>query len=289
MWYNLGSMNKRILSIQDISCVGQCSLTVALPIISAAGIETSILPSAVLSTHTAAPFGKFTFRDLTEDLPLINKHWIEKDIKFDAIYTGYIGNKAQVEYILNIVSTTLKEGAPLIVDPAMGDNGKLYVGFDKDFVKHMAKLCAKADVMLPNLTEAAYLLDEECKLASYDKTYIESIVRKLAKLGAKIVILTGVSFSDKELGVCIYDSIKDETAYYLHDKIGHSFHGTGDVFSSSFVGAYLNGKSCLDSAKIAANFTKQSIALTIDNKDEHWYGVNFEKVIPKYIKDLGLN
>ena len=282
-------MEKRILSIQDISCVGQCSLTVALPIISAAGIETSILPSAVLSTHTAGDFKGFTFRDLTEDLPRINAHWNKIGVKFDAIYTGYIGNKEQIQYILDIVLSTLKEGAPLICDPAMGDNGNLYVGFDKEFVSHMAKLCATADIILPNLTEAAYLLNEECRLSGYDKEYIEGLVRRLAKLGAKTVILTGVSFKEGELGVCVYDSQKGETEYYLHEKIGQSFHGTGDVFSSSFVGALLNGKTCIEAVKIAADFTKQSIALTIDDKDIHWYGVEFEKAIPKYIKALGLD
>ena len=280
-------MEKRILSIQDISCVGQCSLTVALPIISAAGIETSILPSAVLSTHTAGDFKGFTFRDLTEDLPAINAHWNKIGIKFDAIYTGYIGSKEQIDYILNIISSTLKDGAPFICDPAMGDNGKLYVGFDRDFASYMAKLCAKADIILPNLTEAAYLLGEECKLSGYDKDYVEGIVRRLAKLGAKVVILTGVSFNEKELGICVYDSTLDQTTYYIHEKIGQSFHGTGDVFSSSFVGAVLNGKSYLEAAKIAADFTKQSIALTIDDKDEHWYGVEFEKAIPQYLKLLG--
>lgn len=280
-------MNKRILSIQDISCVGQCSLTVALPIISAAGIETAILPSAILSTHTAAGFGKFTFRDLTEDLPQINKHWNDINVKFDAIYTGYIGNKSQIEYILNIVNTTLKKDAPLIVDPAMGDNGKLYVGFDKSFVECMAKLCAKADVILPNLTEAANLLNEECVLSGYDKEYIEGIVRRLATLGAKNVILTGVSFSNNEVGVCVYESKTDTTSYYLHQKIGQSFHGTGDVFSSSFVGALLNGKSLLESATIAADVTRQSVALTIEDKDMHWYGVEFERVLPEYLKKLG--
>ena len=280
-------MNKRILSIQDISCVGQCSLTIALPIISAAGIETSILPSAILSTHTAAGFGKFTFRDLTEDLPLINKHWNDINVKFDAIYTGYIGNKSQIEYILNIVNTTLKKDSPLIVDPAMGDNGKLYVGFDKSFVACMTKLCARADVILPNLTEAANLLGEECKLSGYDKEYIEGLVRRLAKLGAKNVILTGVSFKEDEVGVCVYESQSDSTSYYLHKKIGQSFHGTGDVFSSSFVGALLNGKSYLDAATIAADITRQSVALTIDDKDMHWYGVEFEQVLPEYLKRLG--
>ena len=181
----------------------------------------------------------------------------------------------------------MKEGAPLIVDPAMGDNGNLYVGFDEDFVSYMAKLCAKADVILPNLTEAAYLLNEECKLANYDKAYIEGLVRRLAKLGAKVVILTGVGFKDNELGVCIYDSISDTTSYYLHDRIGQSFHGTGDVFSSSFVGAVLNGNDYLKAAQIAADFTRKAIELTIEDKDEHWYGVEFEKAIPKYLEMLG--
>ena len=280
-------MNKKILTIQDISCVGQCSITVALPIISAAGIETAILPSAVLSTHTAGPFGHFTFRDLTEDLPKINKHWNDMNIKFDAIYTGYIGSKLQIDYILDIISTTLKDGAPLIVDPAMGDNGHLYTGFDEDFVSYMAKLCAKADVILPNLTEAAYLLKEECILANYDKEYIEGLVRRLAGLGAKVVILTGVGFKENELGVCIYDSKEDKTSYYLHNKISQSFHGTGDVFSSSFVGAVLNGFDYYKAAQIAADFTRQSIALTIEDKDEHWYGVEFESVLPKYMQMLG--
>jgi len=281
-------MNKRILSIQDISCVGQCSLTVALPIISAAGIETSILPSAVLSTHTAAPFGKFTFRDLTQDLPNINKHWADIGIKFDAIYTGYIGSKEQVEYILDIIDTTLKNGAPLIVDPAMGDNGELYIGFDQDFAFTMAKLCAKADVILPNLTEAAYLLGEECHLSGYDKAYVESTARKLHALGAKNVVITGVGFKDDELGICIYNGERDSFEYYFHERIGQSFHGTGDIFSSAFTGAVLNGKSYYEASIIAANFVKQSIALTMKEKDEHWYGVEFELLLPKYIKDLDL-
>ena len=185
------------------------------------------------------------------------------------------------------MNTTLKKDAPLIVDPAMGDNGKLYVGFDKSFVSYMAKLCAKADVILPNLTEAAYLLDEECKLQGYGKDYIEGLVRKLASLGSKNVILTGVSFAEDEVGVCVYESKCDKTSYYLHKKIGQSFHGTGDVFSSSFVGALLNGKALLEAATIAADITRQSVALTIEDKDIHWYGVEFEKVLPEYFKRLG--
>lgn len=261
-------------------------MTVALPIISAAGIETSILPSAILSTHTAAPFGKFTFRDLTQDLPSINAHWNSINIKFDAIYTGYIGSKEQIQYIIDIIDSTLKDNAPFICDPAMGDNGNLYVGFDRDFANHMAKLCAKADIILPNLTEAAYLLNEEY-MPKYDKSYVEGIVRRLAKLGPRIVIITGVSFDDSSVGVCIYDKNNDNTTYYLHEKIGQSFHGTGDVFSSSFVGAYLNGMNEFEAAKIAADFTKQSVTLTIEDKNEHWYGVEFEQLLPKYIKMLG--
>ena len=281
-------MEKRILSIQDISCVGQCSLTVALPIISAAGIETSILPSAVLSTHTAAPFGQFTFRDLTKDLPYINAHWKSINIQFDAIYTGYIGSKEQIDYIIDIINSTRKPNAPFICDPAMGDNGKLYVGFNREFASYMAKLCARADIILPNLTEAAYLLNEEY-VSQYDKDYVEGVAKRLAALGPKIVVITGVSFEEGKVGICVYDKEKDNIEYYIHEKIGQSFHGTGDVFSSSFVGAYLNGKNVLDSAKIAADFVRQSVALTIEDKDEHWYGVEFEQLLPKYIQMLNKN
>ena len=155
-------MSKKILTVQDISCYGQCSITVALPILSHYGIETAILPSAVLSTHTSG-FTNFTVHDLTDEMPKIINHWIDENIRFDAIYTGYIGNKVQFDYILDNKDRLLNEGGLFIVDPAMADNGKMYYGLDEFIVLGMKKMCMQADYILPNITEACFLTGIEYK------------------------------------------------------------------------------------------------------------------------------
>ena len=274
--------DKKVLTIQDISCVGQCSLTVALPIISACGLETCVLPSAVLSTHTAG-FTGYTFRDLTSDMPSIKTHWEKENIKFDAVYTGYLGSREQIEYVKNIMDSCLIEGGKRIVDPAMADNGQLYYGFDEAFVKEMAKLCAKADIILPNITEACFMTDIEIKLSGYDEKYIENLLRKLGALGAKYVVLTGVSYEEGKLGAAIYDTSNGKTEYYFHTKSEKSSHGTGDVYASAFVGAYMRGFSIFDSAALACDYTYECILKTIDDRS-HWYGVKFEKAIPYLVE-----
>ena len=197
---------KRVLTIQDISCVGQCSMTVALPILSACGLETAILPSAVLSTHTAG-FTGFTVRDLADDMPSINAHWVKENIKFDAVYTGYLGSKKQIDYVLNICKTTLKENGLFIVDPALADNGKLYYGFDDEYVNENKKLIKFADYVLPNITEACFLTGIEYK-EEYDREYIDSLVLGLKELGAKNVVITGVSFEKGKTGIMVYENEK---------------------------------------------------------------------------------
>jgi pyridoxine kinase len=277
--------NDKILSIQDISCVGQCSLTVALPILSACGIETAILPTAVLSTHTGGEkFKNFTFHDLTEEIPKISNHWKSIDMKFGAIYTGYLGSFKQLHYVSDVIDDFKSDDTLIFVDPAMADNGKLYVGFTPDFVKEMAKLCGKADIIVPNLTEACFMLNEEYIPSGYDETYIDNLLIKLSNLGAKKVIITGVAFEEGKLGVACYDSLTGEKKYYFRDLIGKTTHGTGDVFASSFLGAYLNGKSLEESIKIAAEFVCAAIENTIPFAEEHWYGVRFESVLPKLNK-----
>lgn len=271
--------NKRILTIQDISCVGQCSLTVALPIISACGIETSVLPSAVLSTHTAG-FSGYTFRDLTEDMPAINAHWKKEGIKFSAIYTGYLGSTKQIEYVKNIFADAADEKCIKIVDPAMADNGKLYPGFDEEFVEAMKLLCGQADYILPNLTEACFLTGMEYK-ADYDRAYIEQIIEKLLELGCKNIIFTGISYSSDTTGVVVYEDNKYE--YYEHVKLANSCHGTGDIYASAFVGALIRGKSAYDAARIAADYTLECIRETAGDKN-HWYGAKFEPVLLKLIQ-----
>lgn len=276
---------KRVISIQDISCVGKCSLTVALPIISAMGIETSILPTAVLSTHTM--FSGFTFRDLTCDITPIVEHWKKEKFEFDAIYTGYLGSFEQLDLVDKFFADFKRPGNVIFVDPVMADNGKLYPGFTPEFARAMAKLCRQADVVVPNLTEAAFMLGEECHLAGYDEEYIKSTLKKLTALGAKCSVLTGVSFEPDRVGLMGYDSVKDEFFSYYHKKLDVSFHGTGDVFASTAVGALVRGKTLAEALKIAADNTVESIELTIADPEHENYGVRFERAIPKLLKTLG--
>ena len=271
----------RILTIQDISCLGQCSMTVALPILSACGQETCILPSAVLSTHT----GGFSFpaiRDLTEDFPGIQAHWQKENISFDAIYTGYLGSTKQIAYVADIFENTLRPDGKIIVDPAMADNGRLYAGFDQSYVDAMKGLCAKADVILPNITEGCLLTGMEYR-ESYDEGYVEELLARLHDLGCKCVVLTGVGYRPGETGVLI--SQGEETSHYVHPRIGKGFHGTGDAFASAFVGAWVGGKSMEEAARIAADFICECIRNTMDDKS-HWYGVKFETAIPYLVGRL---
>ncbi len=268
----------KILTIQDISCVGQCSLTVALPIISACGIETCVLPSAVLSTHTAG-FKGYTFRDLTDDMPAIRSHWIAEGIKFDAVYTGYLGSEKQIDYVYDIMRDNAAEACVKIVDPAMADNGKLYPGFDTAFVNAMKKLCAAADYVIPNITEACLLTDTEYK-TSYDRRYIDTLLHKLTALGCKNVIFTGISYEEGKTGVVVYEN--GTYSYYEHEHLPNSCHGTGDIYASAFVGALVRGKSAFDSARIAADYTVLCIKATEEEKN-HWYGAKFEPVLPYLI------
>ena len=271
----------KILTIQDISCVGQCSLTVALPILSACGIETCILPSAVLSTHTAG-FTGFTFRDLTDDMPAIRQHWMKEGIRFDAIYTGYLGSIRQIDYVSDIFADTAADGCVKIVDPAMADNGKLYSIFDMDYVQDMKTLCAKADYLLPNITEACFLTGAEYR-TEYDRAYIDGLLKALVALGAKNVILTGVSYAPGKTGAVVYEN--GVYAYYEHEKLPNSCHGTGDIYASAFVGALLRGKPSADAAKIAADYVLECIGYTAQ-LDNHWYGAKFEPVLIKLINAL---
>ena len=274
-------MYKKVLTVQDISCVGQCSLTVALPILSACKMETIILPSAILSTHTAG-FKGFTFRDLTDDIDKIVEHWSKENIFFDALYTGYLGSVDQIDKVINIAETRLKEGALKIVDPAMADNGVLYSIFDKEFVRNMKRLCDKADILLPNITEASFLTGIEYK-EKYDELYIEKLVKALAVNDNQKIVLTGVSYKEDTTGVVVYEN--GNIQYYEHQKIDQGCHGTGDVYASAFVGALMNDKTTFEAAKIAADYTVKCILNTQGDAD-HWYGVKFEPVLGDLIKAL---
>ena len=272
----------KILTIQDISCVGQCSLTVALPILSAAGLETCILPSAVLSTHTAG-FTGFTVRDLTEDIPGIAAHWRKEHISFDAIYTGYLGSREQIAYVKDIFATLLADGGLTIVDPAMADNGKLYPAFDLDYVEAMKSLAFTADFILPNITEACFLTGTQFR-TEYDERYIDALLDALTAQGARSIVLTGVGYREGRTGVVVQHG--GERHYYEHRRIAKGSHGTGDVYASAFTGALLQGFAPYDAARIAADYTVLCIERTQDDPD-HWYGVKFELALPDFLRMLG--
>ena len=270
-----GDFMKRIVTIQDISCFGKCSITVALPLISAMGTECAILPTSVLSTHTGG-FSDFTFRDLSEDMPKISKHWQKCNIKFDTIYTGYLGTKKQIDYVIDFINAFGKE-ALIFIDPAMADKGQLYSGFDAAFPSHMAKLCSVADITVPNITEACLLTETEYK-ENYDEKYIKGLAKSVCALGAKNVVITGVSYEKSTQGVYFYSAEKEFS--YFSENVPMSFHGTGDIFASVLAGALTDKISIEKSLKIAVDFTVECIKHTLPEVQNHRYGTKFEECIP---------
>lgn len=278
---------KRVAAIHDLSGFGKCSLTVALPILSAAGIETSALPTAILSTHTGGISG-YTYHDLTEDMRPVMKHWKSLDIKFDAIYTGFLGSFEQLDIVKEFFDAFRQEDNLILVDPVMGDNGELYTVFTREFAVGMRMLCQKADIIVPNLTEAALLLDEPFHPGPYTHAYIESLLRKLGALGPQKVVLTGVYFKEDELGAATYDRTTDTIDYVFTQKIPGYYHGTGDVFASALLSALLNDFSLIDAAAIAVHFTTDSIRRTYKAKTDYRFGVNFEQSFPDFLKELKL-
>jgi pyridoxine kinase len=273
---------KRVITIQDISCVGKCSLTVALPILSAAGIETSILPTAILSTHTGG-FTGYTFRDLTEDVEPVTAHWKALGIGADAIYTGYLGSEEQQRLIAGIFEDFRQEQTIILIDPAMADQGELYPAFDEDFVLGMRDLCTLADIIAPNLTEACFMLEKPYPGENYDQPYIEDTLRELSALGPSRVVLTGVSFAPGKLGAAAYDRGLDAFDYYFTERIEGYYHGTGDIYSSALLAGILNDKPLADVIRIACEFTVAAIRRTHDAGTDPKFGVDFEHELGTFI------
>lgn len=271
----------KIVSLQDISCYGQCSLTVALPVLSALGHETVILPSAILSTHTAG-FKGFTCLDLTDELSRIIDHWEREGIRFDAIYTGYIGDARQFDIVRRLRADFLTPGGKLIVDPAMADNGVLYPALDQSIVEGMRAIAAEADLVLPNLTEAAFLLDRPYQ-AQPDRTQVEDILRGLSALGPGISVLTGVEPGPGRLGAVAYDRAADAFTDYFTEHVPRHYHGTGDLFSSVFIGDWIAGKPLHTALRNAADFIVAAIKNTIDDP-AHPYGVKFEPLLARFFR-----
>lgn len=277
-------MQKRALAVHDISCVGKCSLTVALPIISSAGIECSALPTAVLSTHTGG-FNGYTYRDLTDDMQPCIDHWQSLDLNVDAVYTGYLGSFRQLDIVKNLFDTLCASSLKL-VDPVMADNGKLYAGFDMEFVRGMRTLCEKADIVIPNITEASLMLGKEYKEEGIDRAYVEDMLRSLTALGPKKAVLTGVSFDEGQLGAAGYDAESDKFCYYFQERIAGYYHGTGDVFGSAFLCSMLLKNDLYGAIKAATDFTVGAIRRSHAAGTDNRYGVDFEGALPILQREL---
>lgn len=280
---------KRIVTIQDISCVGKCSLTVALPIISVFGIETAILPTAVLSNHTA--FSNFTFTDLTKDILPISAAWKKEGFTFDAIYTGYLGSFEQIDLMKQFFTDFTGPHTLKLVDPCMADNGNLYKGFTVEFAHAMADLCASADVVVPNVTEAAFMLDIPYKAPfTYDESYIQEMIEDLVQRGIKRVVLKGVEYAstkhEHKIGIVSYDSKTKQQESYFHEKLDKSFHGTGDIFASTCLGALVRGFTLKEAYSLAADFVVESIRATLKTDAYNWYGVDFETALPYLVSRI---
>ncbi len=276
---------KRVAAIHDISGFGKCALTVALPVISAAGFEVSVIPTAVLSTHTGG-FQGYTHLDLTDEMPKIARHWENLGLTFDAVYSGYLASPKQVDIVCNFIDTFCKNGCFSVVDPAMADNGKMYALLDMKFAKAMKRLCQKADIIVPNMTEAAFLLEREYVHGPYTKGYIEGLVFELSEMGPEKIVLTGVSFDDGTLGAASFDKREQEIKYHFRERVEGMFHGTGDVFASALTAALLKGKSLHQATSIAVDFTVDSIGRTANGGTDHRYGVDFERGLGKLIQML---
>lgn len=277
---------KRVAAIHDISGIGKCSLTAAIPVISAAGIETAVMPTAVLSTHTGNIDG-FTYRDLTNDLLPFAAHWKSLGIEFDGIYSGFLGSTEQVDLVCNFIDEFKKEKTLVVVDPAMADGGKMYTTFDESFANEMIFLCKKADLIIPNMTEAAFLLGEQYVEPPYTEDYIKRITRKLLELGPSMVVLTGVCFKNDEIGCAVAKKDSEDVFFAFSEKFPGIYYGTGDLFASALLGAYLNGKSISESAEIALEFTCGAIERTYKAGTDTRLGVNFEQGIGEYIRKIG--
>ena len=274
-------MQKRVLAINDISCMGKCSLTVALPIISSVGHECVILPTALLSTHTAQGFGDFVSFNMTDQMKRIAAHFERLDTRFDAIYSGYIVSPDQTDYIYELVNKLADNNTLVVIDPVLGDNGRLYRGFTEKNITAIKRLCSVADVITPNLTEASLLTGIKSDGVHMTKEGVESLLAALSGICKKKIVITGIEINDGELTTAVMDVERGETTLYTRPKISGSVHGSGDVFASALTALYLDGMTFDTAIEKALDFTLSAIADSAEDSDSRWYGVNFEKYLGK--------
>ena len=274
---------KRIVSIQDFSCLGKCSQSIALPVLSAMGLECAALPTVLLSAHTA--FDGFYSRALTDSIAPITEHWKKLGVRFDAIYTGYLGSAEQVALVERVIADFGADGALLFVDPVMADHGRLYAGFAPDFPEQMKALCRHADVITPNVTEACLLTGEPYR-ERHGEDFVRTLLENLLRLGPKTAIVTGIRADDTHMGVAAMDA-SGKLCLHTTEYIPSVFYGTGDIFASTCAGALTLGLPAEEAIALAADYVVKTIRATAEDSEARWYGVNFEQTLPYLMKRLG--
>lgn len=274
---------KRAALINDISCLGRCSMTAAIPIISACGIESVPLPTGIFSAHTE--FEGFVKTDLTDKISEITDHWKSLGIRFDCIYSGYLASRKQAESVKRFLLDFKKSDTLYIADPVMGDNGVFYKGIDDSFVSEMRFLCSLADIIVPNVTEACMLTGTELR-EQYDMDFIKELLISLRNLGSARIVITGVELGDGQIGCAVYDSLTGKANMFFTPKTEGRFPGTGDVFAAALTAAVMNGKAFADAVQIAMGFTCRCVEATLEAETDRKYGLCFEPQIKNLIKSV---
>ena len=274
----------RVTAIHDLSGFGRCSLTVALPILSAMGVQCCPLPTAFLSTHTGG-FTGFTFLDMTEELPRVATHWKSLDLKFQAIYSGFLGSERQIGIVADFIREFRGPDTLVVVDPVMGDDGKAYRTYTPAMCAGMARLAELADVITPNLTEAAFLLGRDYGRlldggrALHDEGALRALAEELSLGGERSVALTGAALSPGQTGAMCFDARTGRTEAVQAEFVAHPLHGTGDVFASVLTGALMRGASLRDGAALAVEFIHACAVRTVAQGLSLQEGVDFEPLL----------
>ena len=278
-------MQKRAIAVHDISCVGRCSLTVALPILSAAGLNTAIIPTVLLSTHTGE-FEGYTHLDLSDQLRPIGDHLATLGLHYDTFYSGYLAGGAQADEVLRLMDQLCDEKTHIFVDPAFADFGRMYSLMDESMPRQMRRLVSRARTIVPNVTEASFLLEEPWPGEKADETVISDFCRRLLKLGPENVVITDINFRPGETGIALLRRGMEKPLYLFHQRFQGVFHGTGDVFASFLLGALMNDLPLEKAAEIALEMTRISIVETLQDGEPLRYGMQFEKALPLFWKRL---
>ena len=266
---------KRVLSIQDLSCLGQCSLGVALPVLSACGAECAVLPTALLSTHTGSEFTPPVIRSLADTLPGVTGHWREMGITFDAVEIGYLGTQGLIQAVAEALPGLCRADTLVVLDPVMADHGKFYAGFDEAYARSMEALIRRCDLLLPNLTEACLLLGRAPEPPDCPVETCLELCKDLTGLGAKTVVLTGLSLRPHQVTNLVYTA-DGRHALLNHIRLKGSYHGTGDLFASACLGSILRGDTVTEAVRRAGRFVSAAIANTPQEKR---YGTCFEQCL----------